>query len=154
LDRVFLDANVLFAAAWAPRSRLLRLWDIETAALITSPYAVEEARRNLPRPAQRGRLNRLLRDVEVVTPPHEPGRSGRLVVRRLRRRPWRTRQADAVELPPDDRPILQAAVAARATHLLTGNHRDFGAYYWCRVAGVLILPPSEYPPLTSGPAAT
>lgn len=54
-------------------------------------------------------------------------------------------------LPLDDQPILRAAVEVKATHLLTGNHRDFGAAYGRRIAGVLILPPAEYPAL-AGPA--
>jgi hypothetical protein len=33
-----------------------------------------------------------------------------------------------VELPPKDRPILQAALDCRATHLLTGDVTHFGPY--------------------------
>ncbi|HSF33604.1 MAG TPA: hypothetical protein VLK82_24445 [Candidatus Tectomicrobia bacterium] len=47
-------------------------------------------------------------------------------------------------LAEKDRPILAMAVAARATHLLTGDMRHFGRYYSQIVAGVLILPPAAY----------
>jgi predicted nucleic acid-binding protein len=149
VDRVFLDANILFAAALAPKAKMLRLWEIPSVVLLTSAYAVEEARRSLHEAKQRARLDRLLRSVQIVASPHQPAREERRAAKRRRRRSWRSRQADALRLPPDDRPILQAAVAAKASHLLTGNHRDFGAYYGQHVAGVLILPPAEYPPLVS-----
>jgi hypothetical protein len=31
MDRVFLDANVLFAAAWRPKATLERLWELDDA---------------------------------------------------------------------------------------------------------------------------
>jgi hypothetical protein len=40
--------------------------------------------------------------------------------------------------------IFLAAMAARATHLLTGDKTHFGRYYRRTIAGVLILPPSVY----------
>lgn len=49
-----------------------------------------------------------------------------------------------VVLPDKDRPILLAAIDARATHLLTGDFRHFGPYYGQTLEGVLILPPGEY----------
>ena len=61
MDRVFLDANVLHSAAWRPKSALHRLWRRDGVELLSSQYAVDEARRNLETPAQRGRLTRLLR---------------------------------------------------------------------------------------------
>jgi hypothetical protein len=47
LDRIFLDANVLYSAAYLERSELSRLWSLNDVALISSAYAIEEARRNL-----------------------------------------------------------------------------------------------------------
>ena len=47
MDRVFLDANVLYSAAYLSQSRLRELWDLSDAELLTSPYALEEVRRNL-----------------------------------------------------------------------------------------------------------
>jgi predicted nucleic acid-binding protein len=49
VDRVFLDANVLFSAAYRSDSGLLKLWKLKRTKLITSTYALEEARTNLPR---------------------------------------------------------------------------------------------------------
>ena len=37
-----------------------------------------------------------------------------------------------------------AAIANRATHLITGDRRDFGAYFGKQLGGVLILPPRDY----------
>lgn len=127
--RVFLDANVLFSAAWREDAGLLRLWRRADARLITSPYAVDEAFRNLETTAQRERLFRLTASMELV-----PGAaSGDL--------PDLPR---GVSLPEKDRPILVAAVRARATHLLTGDARHFGRLYGRIVGGVLILRPSEF----------
>lgn len=127
--RVFLDANVLFSAAWREDAGLLRLWRRADARLITSSYAVDEAYRNLETAAQRERLFRLTASMELV-----PGAaSGDL--------PDLPR---GVSLPEKDRPILVAAVRARATHLLTGDARHFGRLYGRTVGGVLILRPSEF----------
>jgi hypothetical protein len=44
--------------------------------------------------------------------------------------------------PPDDQVIFLAAMAARATHLLTGDRTHLGRYDGRTIAGVLILPPN------------
>jgi predicted nucleic acid-binding protein len=124
VDRLFLDANVLFSAAYRPDAGIARLWDFENVELITSPYAAEEARINLLEKDQRQRLGKLLERVQIVT-----GVSG---------------LPPGVTLPEKDRPILQAAVQARATHLLTGDKRHFGKYFGRRYGGVLVLAPAEY----------
>jgi uncharacterized protein len=99
--------------------------------LLSSDYAVEEARRNLETPAQRGRLTRLLRRVQRVEPKHFTLPRG-------------------IRLPEKDLPILLAAIDGGATHLLTGDWEHFGPYFRREIAGVLILPPAEYPPMASG----
>jgi hypothetical protein len=94
---------------------------VSNAELVTSAYAVEEASRNLDRPEQRAALHVLLQSVEVLTAsPGDPP------------------IAAPIELAEKDRPILAMAVAARATHLLTGVVRHFGRYYGQTVAGVHI----------------
>ncbi|MCA1667640.1 MAG: PIN domain-containing protein [Thermomicrobia bacterium] len=128
MDVVFLDANVLFSAAYRPRSSLRRLWDLTDVRLITSACAVEEARRNLPTPQQRAALETLLRTLEVAP---EQGKMEHPILARI-------------ALPEKDRPILLAAIAAQATHLLAGDARHFGAYYEQEIAGVMILPPAAY----------
>jgi uncharacterized protein len=127
VDRVFLDANILFSAAYRPHAGLRQLWEVLNVELVTSAYAVEEARRNLDRPEQRAALQVLLQSVEVLAaiPGDHPS-------------------AVPIELAEKDRPILAMAVAARATHLLTGDVRHFGRYYGQTVAGVHILPPAAY----------
>ena len=126
MDRVFLDAIVLFSAAYRPDSGLLILWSRGDTALLTSAHAVEEARRNLSGDDQRHRLSGLVRQCEIVATPAIVGLPEGLV------------------LPLGDRMIFLAAMAAHATHLLTGDRTDFGPYYGRTIAGVLILPPSAY----------
>jgi hypothetical protein len=47
MDRLFLDADVLFSAAYRSEAGLLRFWQLKNAVLSTSHYASEEARVNL-----------------------------------------------------------------------------------------------------------
>lgn len=126
MDRVFLDANILFSAAYRPEARLNELWELRGVELHTCVHAAEEARLNLAGDAQRGRLERLLRRVHV-----------------LRDVPSGVFPA-GVDLPGKDRPILAAAMRVQATHLLTGDKRHFGRYYGRTIGGVLILRPGEY----------
>lgn len=126
MDRVFLDANVLFSAAYRAESGLTRLWRLPKVKLFTSTYAAEEARLNLNEAHQRERLDRLLQDVEQI---------GAASV---------AAQPATVRLPEKDWPILEAAIRARATHLLTGDKTHFGRYFGRRIAGVLVMPPGDY----------
>ena len=111
--RLFLDANILFTATHNPRGKaalVIKLsrqghWEIYSSA-----YALEEARRNLER-----KLPEFVEDLNAFSDvlrlaPHAVG---------LEFPHW---------LPRKDRPIFQAAVACRATHLLTGDLKDFGAF--------------------------
>lgn len=68
MDRVFLDANVLFSAAYKPGSRLTALWARANTLLLSSAYAIEEARRNLSRarPSQLADLERLIAQLRLV----------------------------------------------------------------------------------------
>lgn len=59
MDRLFLDANVLFSAAYRSDARLLRLWKLQSVFLCSSRYALEEARINLNEETQRARLSKL-----------------------------------------------------------------------------------------------
>lgn len=124
MDRLFLDANVLFSAACRRDAGIARLWRFGDVELITSPYAAEEARINLIEKDQRERLETLLEPVQIVT-----------AVSGL--------PAGTI-LPEKDRPILQAAIQARATHLLTGDKRHFGMYFGRRCGGALVLAPADY----------
>lgn len=129
MHRVFLDANVLFSAAYAPGNRFLQLWELEGTQLVTSSHALEEARRNLAEAQRQERLQGLVEAVDVlevlgVSPAY--------------------RLPAEIRLPEKDRPILAAAVQARASHLLTGDVEHFGPYFGRTVAGVLIQRPGIY----------
>ena len=127
MDRLFLDANVLFSAAYAPVAGLQSLWKIPDIRLLTSAYAAEEARRNLNDTDQRARLSQLLADVEI---------SPRVTLR--------IELDETIELPENDWPILAGAAHANATHLITGDVRHFGKYFGATIAGVMILRPAQY----------
>lgn len=125
-DRLFLDANVLFPAAYRADSGLQRLWDATNATLLSSPYAIEEANRNLEGRDAHARLEALVGAVDIV-----PDVAG-------------SDLPAGVILPEKDLPIMLAAIAAEATHLLTGDRAHFGAYFGRRIAGVLIQRPGDY----------
>ena len=125
-DRLFLDANVLFSAAYRAGGALERLWDATNVTLLSSPYAIEEANRNLEDRAARTRLEALVAALEIV-----PDLAG-------------VDLPAGVILPEKDLPIMLAAIAAEATHLLTGDRAHFGAYFGRRIADVLIQRPGEY----------
>ncbi len=128
MDLIFLDANVLFSAAYRPDAGLRRLWVLPGARRITSAYAAEEARRNLGRPKQLEDLEELLSSVEVIATTASTDHP----------------LISTTELPDKDQPILLAAIGAGATHLLTGDFQHFGPYYGERIEGVLILSPGDY----------
>ena len=127
MDRVFLDANVLFSAAYRVETPLRRLLTMPRTQLVTSAYALEEARRNLSSGQQQAELKRLCRSVEVVSV--LPPQGERSILRKL---------------PENDRPILWAAISMRATHLLSGDFKAFGRFYGQTINGVTIMPPAVY----------
>ena len=125
MDRLFLDANVLFSAAYRANAGLLRFWKLSNVILCSSRYALEEARINLTEDAQKRRLARLARSLQwfSAAPLELP---------------------DGVSEPEKHEPILRAAMEAQATHLITGDIRHFGPYFGKAIGGVLIMSPSEY----------
>ena len=109
--RLFLDANILFTAAHNPKGKaalVIYLGSLGQWRLYSSAYALAEARRNIERkfPPALDDLIRLEQHIQFVE--HQPG----------------------LAFPPGlvkkDRPIFQAALACQATHLLTGDLKDFG----------------------------
>lgn len=107
-------------------SGLARLWQLDDAELLSSDYAVEEARRNLERAPALARLERLTAALTIVKLPHMP----KLLLN--------------VRIDSKDRPILLAAIHGRADYLLTGDGRHFGHLYGTCVEGVILLRPAEY----------
>ncbi len=132
MDRIFLDANVLFSAAYRKDAGVRKLWGATAAAavLLTSAYAVEEARRNLDTAERRSNLDELLETVHVSNALVDPAEHPEIGVSGL---------------PDKDLPIMRAAVAAKATHLLTGDRKHFGHLFGEKVAGVLIIRPADHP---------
>ena len=125
-----MDANVLFSAAYRSDAGLRKLWRLAGVRIVTSAYAVEEARRNLSQPPQHRELDELLGCVEVV-PTAAP--TDHLLF------------SSVVELPNKDRPVLLAAIGVGATHLLTGDFWHYmGPYRGKRIQRVLILSPRDY----------
>jgi predicted nucleic acid-binding protein len=121
--RVFLDANILFSAA-LPESRMRAFLEAfsRKADFLTNAYAIEEARRNLQLkfPDSLKTLERLTTRCQLIS----------------------QLAADlTAELPLKDKPILGGAIGGRATHLLTGDERDFGKYWGRTIQGVKVVSP-------------
>lgn len=128
--RLFLDANILFLAGYSrssPVHDLLALRRAGRCDLVTSAYAIEEARRNL---AVKGPVDAMeafgaaLTDVVSVAEAGAPALE-RAVASRL---------TDATDVP-----ILAAAIQCRSDVLVTGDRRAFGRYFRTTLAGVEIL---------------
>ena len=129
MDRLFLDANVLFSAAYREDAGVRRFWQLPETELVTSAYAVEEARRNLSTAEQRAELSELLGTVRVWN---------------LLADPAGYPEIEGSELPEKDLPILGAAVASECTHLITGDRKHFGHLFGKKVAVVLVVRPADY----------
>jgi uncharacterized protein len=109
--RLFLDANILFTAAHNAEGKASLVIELGQAGLwqlVSSAYAVEEARRNISRkyPDRLPRLQTLTQDLALA--------------------PADTAIRCPQPLPEKDCPIYRAALACKADMLLTGDIRDFG----------------------------
>ncbi len=127
INRLFLDANVLFSVAYGSLG-LRRFWVLQNqqrCELFTSRYAIEEARRNLESPRHLNLLNEYVAQLNIVpeTDPNIPC---------------------PVDLPKKDIPILMAAIQARCDYLITGDRTHFGRYFDRTIMGVKICTPSAY----------
>ena len=120
--RVFLDANILFSASnpkWLT-GLLLEVLAGE-GELVTSEFALQEARRNLAgfSPNLIGGLEKWAARVRLVADA--------------------TRSFAPEGLVEKDRPILNAAVAGKCSHLLTGDTKHFGIWMGKTLSGVKIV---------------
>jgi hypothetical protein len=111
--KLFLDANILFTAAHRPSGK--SAFVIEKARegfwqVVTCQLAIDEARRNLEAkyPKAVDSFDRLLKDVGLV--------------------PTIVGPRCPIDLPKKDIPIFLSAWRSGATHLLTGDLRDFGRF--------------------------
>jgi len=126
--RVFMDANVLFAAAISPEGRSAALFLLakrKMCTLLSSMHAMTEARRNLESryPDALGRLEQPIHALTVV-----PEASSSRVA-------WAHQQG----LPGEDAPILAAAIEARASVLVTGDRNHFSHLFGRTLEGVRVL---------------
>ena len=121
--RVFLDANILFSAA-LPHSRMRTFLDVllDRVDCLINEFATEEARRNLAAKFPDGveSLERVVRRCEMVS---------------------QLTTGLGVELALKDLPILGGAIGGSATHLPTGDQRDFGKFWGQTIQGVKIVSP-------------
>jgi len=130
--RLFLDANVISAAAHWPHGRsraLFRLAEAGRCELISSQHAIVEARRNLSLKSPLGaeNLDHLLDRLELG------GEAGPRIVR------W----AKDLQLGENDAPILAAAAAAEADVLVTCDRRHFVHLFGNEVGGVRVMSMAE-----------
>lgn len=128
--RLFLDANILFSAAHRDIGSVrvfFRLAETGMCELVSSPYAIDEARRNIARkyPERSGDLEALVMGLSVCA----------------EATPENVAWAAAQTLPAKDAPILAAAVQAGAALLVTGDQTDFGHLYGKSLRGTEVLPP-------------
>jgi uncharacterized protein len=95
VDRLFLDANILFSASYREDAGVAVLWSLENVGLFSSSYAIEEAKRNLVESAQRKRLERLTEALHLVQASSAPEAvGGRLTF------PRRTGRSSLEQSPP------------------------------------------------------
>ena len=120
--RVFADANVLFSAADpASATRILLDALFAHATVVVNEHVWEEARRNIA--MKRPGLANSLEELK----PHLHFSS-------------KIRPVENCRLPADDQPVLEGAVAARCSHLWTGDKRHFGHLYGETVSGSQVVP--------------
>jgi len=127
VDKIFLDANVLFSVAYGSRG-LIFFWDLadkKRCLLFTSEYAVAKAKRNLFTLKQLKRLETYLSKVRIE-PEVDPG------------------IPCPIPLPEKDQPVMLAALAAGVNYLVTGDTIHFGKYFGQVVNGVKICRPADY----------
>lgn len=103
------------------------MWNLSDVALVSSPYAIGEAERNLDAGDRRARLYRLIQQIEIADEP-----------------PPTVRLPKGIELHTKDQPILLAAIHAKCSHLLTGDHRHFGPLMGRTINGVRVMSVRAY----------
>ena len=130
--KLFLDANVIFTAAYSAQglSRgLFRLAAAGKCALCTSAFAHEEAVRNIQKkaPDKLAELTTLMQQVDILPEPH----------------PQWVNRAARLPLSSKDAPVLAAAFQGKVDIFVTGDRRDFGHLFGQVLEGVKILTPAD-----------
>ncbi len=132
--RVFLDANVLFSAAFTDGAvrRLVNDMHAASHTVVADRYVIEEALRNLAihRPEAVPVLHTLTAALTVA--------------------PTRQSAADVpaeelreVQFPEKDIPVLASAIGAGCDILITGDVRHFGPLVGRTVGGVTVRSPVD-----------
>lgn len=126
--RVFLDANVLFSAAFTDGAvrRLLRDLTAAGHVCVADGYVWDEARRNVvaAKPAASGEFRGLTAVIELHAEYSGAGVG-----------------PAQVDLVDKDRPVLASAIALRCGMLITGDRTHFGQLFGKTIDGVTIHTP-------------
>jgi len=130
--KLFLDANVIFTAAYSAQDlsrALFRLAAAGKCSFCTSAFAHEEAVRNIhiKAPEKLADMTALMKQVDVLPEPHPK---------------WVTLAA-GLPLATKDAPVLAAALQGKADIFVTGDRRDFGHLFGRVLQGVKILTPAD-----------
>ncbi len=134
--RAFLDANVLFRAAYSRRSSEAASWAIIELAGIRNDLTVmatehvfneAEVRLQEKSPASLGEYASIKPLLETCPDPPDP----------------LTQHLERLIRDEKDRPVLSGAIYAKADFLLTLDDRDFGHLYGIKVYDVLISTPAQ-----------
>lgn len=128
--RIFLDANVLFSAAFSNGAIRRLIHDIRGAAyvVVADRYVIEEALRNISvhRSESLEALHAIVTTLEIVPTcyklPRSVGNPG---------------------LPEKYIPVLATATAARCEILMTGDVRHFGSLFGTTLGGTTIRSPVD-----------
>ncbi|MCF8003884.1 MAG: PIN domain-containing protein [Chromatiaceae bacterium] len=126
--RLFLDANILFSAAYRNSNPALLLFEFAIAGrcnLLTSAFAWDEAHRNitLKCPHRTAILDALRDQLDDAPVPAAAA----------------IENAAQQGLPDKDAPILAAALVADVDILVTGDRTHFGHLYGKTVEGLQVL---------------
>ena len=107
--KIFLDANVLFTAAYNPQGKAFLLIQSDLH-FVSSDYAIDEARRNLKvkKKSALDTFDKFIKNIEVV-----------ILFPNI---------VCPIDIADKDKPIFTAAWISESTHLLTGDIKDFGIY--------------------------
>ena len=128
--RIFLDANILFSAAFSDGAVQRLIKDLKRSAciLVADRYVIEEALRNLSihRPEAVSELHEIVKSLTVVPT--------RLVSAKI---------PVNIQLPEKDIPVLAGAISSGCDILMTGDSRHFGQLFGQTVGGVTIRSPVD-----------
>lgn len=128
--RIFLDANILFSAAWSDGAirQLLKLLGESGHTLCADAFVIEEARRNLA-----GKAPTAMPDLDSLLSTME----------RLSTLPPDKDLLALLPLPEKDQPVLAAAIRGGCDALVTGDRTHFGPWFGTVFDGVAVYSPTE-----------